>query len=159
MKYDCFIGFDTKEDFWFIVSNNEEKITSSLTTVNNEIDDYLMKFPLYNKLHEKNTFETNEEFENYGKIEGKIMFGVNTIDSLKNLEKKPIEIDGKIEGFWEENDRKASCWVALKRFDLLGGWLDGENLEIGEGSVVKFGGNQVCLKVVGMKDIEEKGNN
>ena len=162
VRYESYIGFDKKAEIWFLVAFNDEKITTSLTSLHNGIDNFYLRYEFYNTLQENITFNTNADFYNCYKNQEKIIYGINTIDnSLKS------EIDGKMNGSLVEDfmldsteySSKPSCWVCLARFNLLQKRFYGENIEVGGNSILKFGTNQICLRVWKMKELLKKKKN
>jgi len=158
VKYDCYLAFDEKENLWFLVASNEEKITMSLTSIHGEQESLFLNYQIFNKLQEKLSFNSNNDLYNSYKNEEKIVCGVNTVDkfvkneSLVNLNANLVD-----EGLGNSDYfNKPSCWVCLAKFNLLQNKFFGENIEVGDGSIVKFGGNQILIRKIMIKEIPTK---
>lgn len=158
VKYDCYLVFHEQENLWFLVTSNEEQITTSLTSIQAENQTAYLNYPLFNKLQERWNFKSNSDFYDSYKNEDKIVCGVNTVDKfVKNESWANLNTNLVDEGLGNSDYfSKPSCWVCLARFNLLQNKFIGENIEIGDGSIVKFGGNQILVRKVRIKQLPNK---
>ena len=158
VKYDCYLVFHEQENIWFLVTSNEEQITTSLTSIQAENQTAYLNYPLFNKLQEKWSFKSNSDFYDSYKNEDKIVCGVNTVDKfVKNESWANLNTNLVDEGLGNSDYfSKPSCWVCLARFNLLQNKFIGENIEVGDGSIVKFGGNQILVRKIRIKQLPNK---
>lgn len=147
LKYDFIVGFDAKNEIWFATVADNDKVTTSLSSLPSSTDHMFLTYQAYNKLEDQYSFDTNEDFYEYHKNQGKIVPGINTLDlRMKNT----IDELNLPEKFEEDREyiNLLSCWVCLSKFSLLKNNFAGNNIEVGDGSIVKFGMSVISLKIL-----------